>query len=219
MTRGGGRRPPRLAGGPASAPAPPWRGTSVYTPSRLGVTWPPAGRPKVVPTCWPALRRPPPPAGSMEALREDALLQGSWVEVSPFGQEMPTLACAPCGDMEEVLREAQMEAERADGPLLALKAPTVEDLSVGQREDPEIPVQMGGLAWPWPSVPTKESACISPVVTCPSLLSPALHRRRGLRDPQLLLLVIPSLLLSHVLALGLGICIGKRLATPSASNL
>ncbi|XP_020650859.2 BCL2/adenovirus E1B 19 kDa protein-interacting protein 3 isoform X1 [Pogona vitticeps] len=153
-----------------------------------------------------------------------ATRQGSWVEVPPFGQEPPMLACAPCGgDLEAVLLEAQMEAERADGPLLALKVPAAEDLSVGQREDLESPVQRGVLAWPWSSAPehlsSKESACISPVVTCPSLLSPALHRRRGLRDPQLLLLVIPSLLLSHVVALGLGICIGKRLATSSASSL
>ncbi|XP_015705684.1 uncharacterized protein LOC107306836 isoform X3 [Coturnix japonica] len=47
----------------------------------------------------------------------------------------------------------------------------------------------------------------------------AVLRRKGPFSSELLLLVIPPLLLSHVLTLGLGIYIGKRLAAASANPL
>ncbi|XP_033017082.1 uncharacterized protein LOC117053461 isoform X2 [Lacerta agilis] len=103
-----------------------------------------------------------PGSGAMEAPRED-VLQSSWVEVPLLGQEEPpTPACAPHRDMEQILLEAQLEVEspRAEGSFLALKAPGVEDLSPGQREDTEGSVQMGTLPWSWPSLPEHQNICI-----------------------------------------------------------
>ncbi|NXE84791.1 BNI3L protein, partial [Cochlearius cochlearius] len=52
-----------------------------------------------------------------------------------------------------------------------------------------------------------------------SLQGGAVGRKKSLFSSELLLLLIPSLLLSHVLTLGLGIYIGKRLAASSANPL
>ncbi|XP_053796776.1 BCL2/adenovirus E1B 19 kDa protein-interacting protein 3-like [Vidua macroura] len=52
-----------------------------------------------------------------------------------------------------------------------------------------------------------------------SLQGGAVGRKKKLFSSELLLLFIPSLLLSHLLTLGLGIYIGKRLAASSASPL
>nr|XP_008121499.1 PREDICTED: BCL2/adenovirus E1B 19 kDa protein-interacting protein 3 [Anolis carolinensis] len=86
----------------------------------------------------------------------------------------------------------------------------------GKREDPERTPLCETLPWTWPGPPET----LPPTdLACGPLLSPALSRKEGLQDPPLMLLVVPSLMLSHVLALGLGICIGKRLATSSSSAL
>ncbi|XP_019412067.1 PREDICTED: BCL2/adenovirus E1B 19 kDa protein-interacting protein 3-like [Crocodylus porosus] len=53
----------------------------------------------------------------------------------------------------------------------------------------------------------------------PNLHGGAAGSKRQLFGSELLLLFIPPLLLSHLLTLGLGICIGKRLAAASASPL
>nr|XP_014128377.2 BCL2/adenovirus E1B 19 kDa protein-interacting protein 3 [Zonotrichia albicollis] len=52
-----------------------------------------------------------------------------------------------------------------------------------------------------------------------SLQGGAVGRKKRLFSSELLLLFIPSLLLSHLLTLGLGIYIGKRLAASSANPL
>lgn len=61
-------------------------------------------------------------------------------------------------------------------------------------------------------------ACPPPPVRW-ALRDGAVLRKKGPFSSELLLLVIPSLLLSHVLTLGLGIYIGKRLAASSANPL
>ncbi|XP_065606324.1 BCL2/adenovirus E1B 19 kDa protein-interacting protein 3-like [Cyrtonyx montezumae] len=61
-------------------------------------------------------------------------------------------------------------------------------------------------------------ACPPPPVRW-ALRDGAVVRKKGPFSSELLLLVIPSLLLSHVLTLGLGIYIGKRLAASSANPL
>ncbi|NWS42416.1 BNI3L protein, partial [Probosciger aterrimus] len=66
----------------------------------------------------------------------------------------------------------------------------------------------------------KEFAFVcSPQPVLWSLQGGAVGRKKKLFSSELLLLVIPSLLLSHVLTLGLGIYIGKRLAASSANPL
>nr|XP_060635493.1 BCL2/adenovirus E1B 19 kDa protein-interacting protein 3-like [Anolis sagrei ordinatus] len=147
------------------------------------------------------------------------LLRGSWVEVAPLGapEWPPSLEEEEEaeGELEAILREAQME--RGEGTTKGPSPKEEEDGSPpGQREDPERPPLCETLPWTWTgppeTLPTTDLAC-------GPLLSPALTRKEGLQDPPLMLLVVPSLMLSHVLALGLGICIGKRLATSSSSAL
>ncbi|NXY04447.1 BNI3L protein, partial [Pteruthius melanotis] len=66
----------------------------------------------------------------------------------------------------------------------------------------------------------KEYAFVcSPQPVLWSLQGGAVGRKKRLFSSELLLLFIPSLLLSHLLTLGLGIYIGKRLAASSASPL
>ncbi|XP_052636939.1 BCL2/adenovirus E1B 19 kDa protein-interacting protein 3-like isoform X2 [Harpia harpyja] len=66
----------------------------------------------------------------------------------------------------------------------------------------------------------KEFAFVcSPQPVLWSLQGGAVGRKKRLFSSELLLLFIPSLLLSHVLTLGLGIYIGKRLAASSANPL
>ncbi|NXL93307.1 BNI3L protein, partial [Alectura lathami] len=66
----------------------------------------------------------------------------------------------------------------------------------------------------------KEFAFVcSPQPALWSLQGGTVARKKRLFSSELLLLFIPSLLLSHVLTLGLGIYIGKRLAASSANPL
>ncbi|NXF84446.1 BNI3L protein, partial [Sclerurus mexicanus] len=66
----------------------------------------------------------------------------------------------------------------------------------------------------------KEFAFVcSPQPVLWSLQGSAVGRKKRLFSSELLLLFIPSLLLSHLLTLGLGIYIGKRLAASSANPL
>ncbi|NWX13983.1 BNI3L protein, partial [Aegotheles bennettii] len=67
---------------------------------------------------------------------------------------------------------------------------------------------------------SKEFAFVcSPQPVLWSLQGGAVGRKKGLFSSELLLLFIPSLLLSHLLTLGLGIYIGKRLAASSVTPL
>ncbi|NXW99022.1 BNI3L protein, partial [Larus smithsonianus] len=71
-----------------------------------------------------------------------------------------------------------------------------------------------------PHLSPKEFAFVcSPQPVLWSLQGGAVGRKKRLFSSELLLLFIPSLLLSHVLTLGLGIYIGKRLAASSANPL
>ncbi|NXS23593.1 BNI3L protein, partial [Mystacornis crossleyi] len=66
----------------------------------------------------------------------------------------------------------------------------------------------------------KEFAFVcSPQPVLWNLQGGAVGRKKRLFSSELLLLFIPSLLLSHLLTLGLGIYIGKRLAASSANPL
>ncbi|NXG59635.1 BNI3L protein, partial [Hemiprocne comata] len=71
-----------------------------------------------------------------------------------------------------------------------------------------------------PHLSPKEFAFVcSPQPVLWSLQGGAVGRKKRLFSSELLLLFIPSLLLSHLLTLGLGIYIGKRLAASSANPL
>ncbi|NWX47242.1 BNI3L protein, partial [Steatornis caripensis] len=90
-----------------------------------------------------------------------------------------------------------------------------------ERREHRLP---GSLGWACPRRPQhlspKEFAFVcSPQPVLWGLQGSAVGRKKRLFSSELLLLFIPSLLLSHLLTLGLGIYIGKRLAASSANPL
>ncbi|NXL52439.1 BNI3L protein, partial [Podilymbus podiceps] len=90
-----------------------------------------------------------------------------------------------------------------------------------ERRERRQPASLGWACARRPQrLPPKEFAFVcSPQPVLWSLQGGAVGRKKGLFSSELLLLFIPSLLLSHVLTLGLGIYIGKRLAASSANPL
>ncbi|NXD71589.1 BNI3L protein, partial [Eolophus roseicapillus] len=90
-----------------------------------------------------------------------------------------------------------------------------------ERKERRLPASLNWACTHHPRhLPPKEFAFVcSPQPVLWSLQGGAVGRKKKLFSSELLLLVIPSLLLSHVLTLGLGIYIGKRLAASSANPL
>ncbi|NXN93777.1 BNI3L protein, partial [Rhinopomastus cyanomelas] len=90
-----------------------------------------------------------------------------------------------------------------------------------ERRKRRLPVPLGWACAHRPQHPSpKEFAFVcSPQPVRWSLQGGAVGRKKRLFSSELLLLFIPSLLLSHMLTLGLGIYIGKRLAASSANPL
>ncbi|NWU90249.1 BNI3L protein, partial [Upupa epops] len=90
-----------------------------------------------------------------------------------------------------------------------------------ERRERRQPVPLGWACARHPQHPSpKELAFVcSPAPVRWSLQGGAVGRKKRLFSSELLLLFIPSLLLSHMLTLGLGIYIGKRLAASSANPL
>ncbi|XP_068535537.1 BCL2/adenovirus E1B 19 kDa protein-interacting protein 3-like isoform X1 [Anas acuta] len=107
--------------------------------------------------------------------------------------------------------------------------PGTEPAARAQRDAPEdaertgrrLPAALGrGCARCPEQLPARDFAFVcSPQPVLWSLPGGAVGRKKRLFSSELLLLFIPSLLLSHVLTLGLGIYIGKRLAASSANPL
>ncbi|XP_055653426.1 BCL2/adenovirus E1B 19 kDa protein-interacting protein 3-like isoform X1 [Falco peregrinus] len=90
-----------------------------------------------------------------------------------------------------------------------------------ERRERRLPASLGWTCAHHPQhLSPKEFAFVcSPQPVLWSLQGGAVGRKKRLFSSELLLLFIPSLLLSHVLTLGLGIYIGKRLAASSANPL
>ncbi|NXG04639.1 BNI3L protein, partial [Sakesphorus luctuosus] len=90
-----------------------------------------------------------------------------------------------------------------------------------KRRQRRLPASLGWACTRCPRyLSPKEFAFVcSPQPVLWSLQGGAVRRKKSLFSSELLLLFIPSLLLSHLLTLGLGIYIGKRLAASSANPL
>uniref|UniRef100_A0A8D0F512 BCL2/adenovirus E1B 19 kDa protein-interacting protein 3-like n=1 Tax=Strix occidentalis caurina TaxID=311401 RepID=A0A8D0F512_STROC len=100
--------------------------------------------------------------------------------------------------------------------------PRQRDVPEGaERRERRLPAPLGWASARRPQhLSPKEFAFVcSPQPVLWSLQGGAVGRKKRLFGSELLLLFIPSLLLSHVLTLGLGIYIGKRLAASSANPL
>ncbi|NWX10525.1 BNI3L protein, partial [Caloenas nicobarica] len=90
-----------------------------------------------------------------------------------------------------------------------------------ERREQRLPASLTGTCARHPlHLSPKEFAFVcSPQPVLWSLQGGTVGRKKRLFSSELLLLFIPSLLLSHLLTLGLGIYIGKRLAASSANPL
>ncbi|XP_062430799.1 uncharacterized protein LOC134140009 isoform X1 [Rhea pennata] len=96
-----------------------------------------------------------------------------------------------------------------------------------QRDVPEeaewrercLPTSLAWTRHPEHLTPKEFAFVCSPQPALWSLQGGAVGRKKRLFSSEVLLLFIPSLLLSHLLTLGLGIYIGKRLAASSANPL
>ncbi|XP_028829348.1 BCL2/adenovirus E1B 19 kDa protein-interacting protein 3 [Denticeps clupeoides] len=177
---------------------------------------------------------------------EDSL-HGSWVELeglvaaaghreSLTGQQN-TMSSLLQGELERILQEAQLESERSshtDSPPQVVTPqtsgsprPTSEggssstDCVTIQSDDGDRMVSSDWV-WDWSSrpenLPPKEFVFQHPKSGTLSVRKSEVMKR-GLFSSDMLLILLPSLLASHVLTLGLGIYIGKRLASSSSSTL
>ncbi|XP_015215528.1 BCL2/adenovirus E1B 19 kDa protein-interacting protein 3 [Lepisosteus oculatus] len=172
----------------------------------------------------------------------DSLL-GSWEELQACeaGVEGParTHSSLLQGELESILLEAQLESERGsrtDSPPQVLSprnraSPRTESEPGNSTEHPTVQSEewqcpntdvdrSGSSQWVWDwasrpeNLPPKEFLFQHPKQT--GSLS---ERKRSFFSSDLLFLFIPSILASHLLTLGLGIYIGKRLAASSAGAL
>ncbi|XP_064164190.1 BCL2/adenovirus E1B 19 kDa protein-interacting protein 3 [Anguilla rostrata] len=174
-------------------------------------------------------------------------LHGSWVELEgvsaligcresvagPQGTTSPLLQ----GELERILLEAQLECERtshtdsppqqgtprsAGSPQPASEGSSSTDCITIQSDEGERRTSAEWV-WAWSSrpenLPPKEFVFQHPKQTSSLSVRKSEVMKRKLFSSDALLVLIPSLVASHLLTLGLGIYIGKRLAASSASTL
>ncbi|KAI1900861.1 hypothetical protein AGOR_G00054210 [Albula goreensis] len=161
-------------------------------------------------------------------------------------EHVPSSSSIHNGDMEKILLDAQHESSQSSSSCDSPPRPHSPDQDEGQitfdvempsgREsqseeegpdkDREEDILMNkGTDWvaDWSSrpenIPPKEFHFRHPrrSVTL-SMRKTGAMKKGGVFSAEFLKVFIPSLLLSHILALGLGVYIGKRLTTPSTSS-
>uniref|UniRef100_A0A3B1KG53 BCL2 interacting protein 3 like b n=1 Tax=Astyanax mexicanus TaxID=7994 RepID=A0A3B1KG53_ASTMX len=168
---------------------------------------------------------------------------GSWVELemNRSGLEhVPSSSSIHNGDMEKILLDAQHESSRSNSSCDSPPRPHSPqdegqisfDVDRGETQVTEVlekmrddDILMKDSDWvaDWSSrpenVPPKEFHFRHPrrSVTL-SMRKTGVMKKGGIFSAEFLRVFIPSLLLSHILALGLGVYIGKRLTTPPASS-
>ncbi|XP_063066912.1 BCL2/adenovirus E1B 19 kDa protein-interacting protein 3 [Engraulis encrasicolus] len=143
------------------------------------------------------------------------------------------------GELERILQEAQLESERSshtDSPPQIITPRTsprpASEGSGGSSSTDVITIQSDDSdrrvsaewVWDWSSrpeyLPPKEFVFHHPKQSGTALsVRKSEVMKRGLFSSDMLLLLLPSLLASHALTLGLGIYIGKRLASSSTNTL
>uniref|UniRef100_A0A3P8TCT1 BCL2 interacting protein 3 like b n=1 Tax=Amphiprion percula TaxID=161767 RepID=A0A3P8TCT1_AMPPE len=171
---------------------------------------------------------------------------GSWVELemNRAHQHVPSSSSIHNGDMEKILLDAQHESSRSNSSCDSPPRPhtpqdegqIIFDVDVTSRRDSQseedalekerdMDILMKDADWvaDWSSrpenIPPKEFHFRHPrrSVTL-SMRKTGAMKKGGIFSAEFLKVFIPSLLLSHILALGLGVYIGKRLTTPPASS-
>ncbi|KAG7322940.1 hypothetical protein KOW79_014286 [Hemibagrus wyckioides] len=153
-------------------------------------------------------------------------------------EHVPSSSSIHNGDMEKILLDAQHESSRSnsscDSPPRP-RSPQDEgqisfDVDRGENQealeklrDDEILMKDSDWVADWSSrpenVPPKEFHFRHPRRTVTlSMRKTGAMKKGGIFSAEFLRVFLPSLLLSHLLVLGLGVYIGKRLTTPPASS-
>ncbi|XP_034048089.1 BCL2/adenovirus E1B 19 kDa protein-interacting protein 3-like [Thalassophryne amazonica] len=159
-------------------------------------------------------------------------------------EHVPSSSSIHNGDMEKILLDAQHESSRSNSSCDSPPRPhspqdggqIIFDVDVSSRRDSQseedamdkekdMDILMKDADWvaDWSSrpenIPPKEFHFRHPrrSVTL-SMRKTGAMKKGGIFSAEFLKVFIPSLLLSHLLALGLGVYIGKRLTTPPASS-
>ncbi|XP_030641725.1 BCL2 interacting protein 4 [Chanos chanos] len=171
----------------------------------------------------------------------DESLQGSWVELhfdsgSSHGQDGPQPG--HIADLERLLLDAQHESSspsrgsshcdsppRAHTPLLIFRGSSdghsttqsEEDFLEQRRELESLLKRKAEWISDWSSrlenVPPKEFVLKRPKrCRTLSMRRSSVMKRDGVFSPDILKILLPSLLVSHMVVFGIGICIGRRLA-------
>ncbi|XP_035255871.1 BCL2/adenovirus E1B 19 kDa protein-interacting protein 3-like [Anguilla anguilla] len=163
------------------------------------------------------------------------------------GQEQQVHPAAPEGDMERMLLEAQHESGRSSSrgsshcdspprsqtPLQLQRSSEVhtgeksssqseEDFLERRQEIDNLMKRNADWIWDWSSrpenAPPKELLLKHPKRSGTlSIRNTGIMKKGGVFSPEFLKVFLPSLLLSHILAVGLGIYIGRRLTTSAAT--
>ncbi|KAF4072185.1 hypothetical protein AMELA_G00260230 [Ameiurus melas] len=182
------------------------------------------------------------PPQSLQAVKEvgESLVGGL--------EHVPSSSSIHNGDMEKILLDAQHESSPSgsscnspprphspehdeglitfDVEMHSEKDYQSEDDSLEKDKEDDI-LMIKGESWvaDWSSrpenIPPKEFQFRHPKRSGPVSLSmrkTGAMKKGGVFSAEFLKVFIPSLLLSHILALGLGVYIGKRLSTPSTSS-